>query len=223
MFKYKSMFWGTQVLPALWSVSIFSIYTILAIVVVRDAPGTDVAIYCGRPDIRLFWKLDAGSPMWPDIKMFYSLINNTCYIFFLVNFSLENWVWLCWWVSGRGSNWRPSALAACNRPFIFIGAWPPRLTFPRRSAIYHSVWAKRPFLLQPSHRSSLPSSWERANSPEVFYNSYWKQLNSNLYFKKVSACLWRVCCIFSRPWYPEIISCVWSDIKKAGLSGRINK
>ena len=153
MFKYKSMFWGTQVLPALWSVSIFSIYTILAIVVVRDAPGTDVAIYCGRPDIRLLWKLDAGSPMWPDIKMFYSLINNTCYIFFLINFSLENLVWLCWRVSGRGSNWRPSALAACNRPFIFIGAWPPRLTFPRRSAIYHSVWAKRPFLLQPSHRS----------------------------------------------------------------------
>ena len=197
MFKYKSMFWGTQVLPALWSVSIFSIYTILAIVVVRDAPGTDVDIHCGRPDIRLFWKLDAGSPMWPDIKMFYSLINNTCYIFFFfINFSLENWVWLCWRVSGRGSNWRPSALAACNRPFIFIGAWPPRLTFPRRSAIYHSVWAKRPFLLQPSHRSSLPSSWES---------------------------LWRVCCIFSRPWYPEIISCVWSHIKKAGLSGRINK
>ena len=197
MFKYKSMFWGTQVLPALWSVSIFSIYTILAIVVVRDAPGTDVDIHCGRPDIRLFWKLDAGSPMWPDIKMFYSLINNTCYIFFFfINFSLENWVWLCWRVSGRGSNWRPSALAACNWPFIFIGAWPPRLTFPRRSAIYHSVWAKRPFLLQPSHRSSLPSSWES---------------------------LWRVCCIFSRPWYPEIISCVWSHIKKAGLSGRINK
>ena len=49
------------------------------------------------------------------------------------NYSIENWVWQCWRVSGWGSNSRPSVLAAFN--CILTGAWPPRLASPIRLAI----------------------------------------------------------------------------------------
>ena len=52
------------------------------------------------------------------------------------NYNIENWVWLCWRVSGWGLNSCPSVLAAFNCIYcIFTGAWPPRLAFPSRLAI----------------------------------------------------------------------------------------